>query len=457
MDAVDLQAIQKFVDVPFVVEAPLTASAYAARSAAVLAKARVKINTDSMGDVPYRNVLNSIRKQVAAEFDATDDRIEFFDLGTKDLKKEAARIDKSLVKEARDLPAEAAERGAITFGVMSHQMKPICVVVGPGPGMTVTDFFKSDIRGGIDTSGISDENVQQLVMWHELGHCLLGMSENKADTFAALMSIRHGHNEKLLPLLATWREFDEWSKPEYEGDYFISKTLWNVIEIEPQLLKSKKFMSMSVKEIASLADEVSDKFALTKDQIEHMRRFRTALAAVFEMKAHYIKVDDGMKRVDPQEWMYSIPDVPEFARFSTLIDNLRFGAVSLKPFEPDAKAFKITMKEVAAGGDRSARTLVAQYEKKHVAKKESPTPPGMDPFGPRIGFRAKPAHAIDEIISVNKSAERINFSFNNDVWVVRDKETGSILRAGSSSLGQQWGAKGYDPLSESTDKMSAGR
>jgi hypothetical protein len=312
--------------------------------------------------------------------------------------------------------------------------------------MKVKDFFKGDLDGDIDTAGIDAGTLQQMILFHELGHCLLGSSENKADTFAALMMLRHGKNDKILPLMATWREFDEWTNPDFAGDYFISNTLWSVLGIEGQLRASKKFMEMDVKDIASLANEVADKYGMSKEEIDHRRRFRVAMNKVLDMKAHYIEVDGGVQQVSAHEWMMELGgEFPEIARFGTLMENLKFGAVALEPFKSDVNAFKTGMTEIKVGGDRTARTFMAQYDAKHGVKKTN----SFDDFGPRIGFRPMPKDdALKEIIAVDRKVEKIGFSFDNDVWVVRDKDTGAVLRAGSSSLGKQWEGNGYIPAAE---------
>lgn len=439
MDAVDLEVIQKFVETPFVIEAPLTASAYSARAAAVLAGARLKLNTEDMGDVPYRKALEGVRRQVAQEFDPKTDRIEFFDLTAEDAEKEAARIDEALVRDVEVVHHEVAERGAFAFGMENVTNKPICVVVGPSPGQTAEDFFSGTLKEGIDVEGVSNEDIQRTIMWHELGHCLLGSSENKADTFAALMTIRHMNNPNLLPVLASWREFDEMTSPEWSGDYFISQTLWKVVALEGKLRNSKKFMEMGVKDIASLAEEISGTYAFKPESIEHMRRFRVALNRIYDKPRHYIRVAGGMKRVGPEDWVLAhVDQFPEFKRFDSLADNLKVGATPLHPFVSDPAAFRATMKKLSDAGDRTARAFLKAYDHPRIPKNKMAAD-----IGPRIGWRAKPSHMLGEIIKVNKDSERIKFSYDNDVWVVQDKVSGNVLRAGSSSLGHQWSVRDY--------------
>jgi len=452
MDMVDWQVITKFADTPFVIEAPITASNYAARAAKILNGARIKVNTSDLGEVPYRNALDGVRKQVENEFAGSKDRIEFFDMSQKDFKKEAKRIDKSLVREADGFREEVDERGAVTFGVMGSSAKPICVVVGPRPNQSVREFFH-DEDGEMDISGVSREDLYKSIFWHELGHCLLGGSENKADTFSALMTIRHSDNRKILPMLATWRELDEWSSPEFGGDYFISKTLWNILAVEDRLRNSPKFMSMGMKEIASLANELAEEFGLSNEEIEHRRHFRVSLNEIGNMKAHYIPVESGVQRVAPEDWVtYHAQTIPEFARLKTLSNNLMFGAVTLKPFETNSNGFKSILKEMSKGGDKTASAMLRDYTKPHKV-------PDLDDekIGPRIGFRPATAPGFNEIIEFKKESEQIRFSQDNNVWVVQDKATGDIVGAGSISLDRRWGVKGYDPSQDASLRFASNR
>lgn len=442
MDAVDFQTLQKFAETPFVIEAPVTASAYAAKAAAILGGARIKVHPEGSAPKAYTNALDGVRKQVATEFKGVGGRIEFLNLAEKDLEKEVRRIDRSLANASDFVAETVASRGAFAFGIKDSARRPVCIVVGPHPDMTAQDFFAGFIEEAVEAHGVDDEAMQRTIMWHELGHCLLGVSENKADTFAALMTIRHLNNPNIIPLLASWREYDEWTRPEWSGDYFISKTLWSLQKIESKLRHSAKFMSMSVREIASLAEEVAAQFGPSKAEIEHRRRFRGALAAIHGLKAHYVPARGGVKKVDVDEWMSSHADnVPEFRRLQSLKNNLQFGAIALQPFEVEASRFRNAMKKIAKTGDRSALAFLNRYEKPWRAKERPDAGPA-----PSIGFKPKPTGAIDEIIAMDRASERIDFSMNNDVWVVRDRASGSIRRAGSISLGREWGAKGYDPL-----------
>lgn len=453
IDVADWQVIMKFADAPFVLEAPMTASNYAARAAKILAGARIKVDTSDLGDVPYRKALDGVRKQVEAEFGGTDDRIEFLDISQKDLKKEAKRIDKSLVRDAEGFREEVGERGAITFGILGASKKPICVVVGPRSDRGVREFFK-DTEYGVDVSGIKNEDLYQVMLWHELGHCLLGGSENKADTFSALMNIRYSDNRKIIPLLATWRELDEWSAPEFDGDYFVSKTLWNVLAVEDQLRNSPKFMSMGIRDIASFANEVAEKFGFSNEEIEHRRRFRVSLNTIADMKAHYIPIENGVQKVRAEDWVaFHSETVAEFSRITALIENLKFGSVALKPFEPDLNDFKSSIKEMGKGGDKTAGVLLRSYTKNYKISAVN----REEKIGPRIGFRPNQSEGLNEVIAVKKDSQKITFSENNNIWVIHDKLTGNLVSAGSVTLDRKWSVIGYNPPEEATRRSNAFR
>lgn len=433
MDAVDLQVIQKFVEVPFAVEAPASAADHLARASAMLAGMRVRIDTDNMGDVPYRKALNDIRKQVETEFAYDAKRIEFFDLSEKQPVKEAIRIDLTMAKFADGLRPRAAREGAFTVETKDVFDEPLCVVVGPSPSMTAKQYFAGSADVPVSMSGVDDETMHRVAMWHELAHCMIGASENTADVFAALMEIRHSKNDKIVPTLAAWREFDEMTNPALTGDRAVSTTLWSLHKIEGKLRKGKKFMTMGAKEIAGLATEIVAEFGPGKEQRAHVKRFRAAMNGVAAMKAHYLPVDGGVKTVTLDEWIAArAKSVPEFKRFESVLKAIKGGAQPLEPQFVDVESFATTMKKLVADGDPTASAFLGFYEDPQRLRTVASA--ALDQ---RVGFRQE--FVVRQIVQFDQKHERIGFSYDNDVWQITDAKTGDFVKSGSITLGCEWG------------------
>jgi hypothetical protein len=450
MDAADLKTIQDFTDVPFTVEASASAADYMARASSMLAGQRMRLNTEGMDNVPYRKALADIRKQVEAAFAYDDRRVEFFDLSEKQPIKEAIRIDLTLAKSAAAMTERGRKDEAFTVETKDSFDKPLCVVVGPMPSMTAKQYFTGGSNVVVSTAGVDDEAMQRVAMWHELGHCMLGPSDAAADVFAALMEIRHTKSGKVIPLLASFREFEELTSPSIADDKLISPTLWSLNKIEAKIRKSKKFKEMSLKDVASLATEIVSEYGPGKDQKAHAKRFRAAVNGIVAMKAHFAHVADGMQPISAEQWMDArAKDIPEFARLRSVVSNIKRGASSLAPQNFDGEAFAGAMERLAKSGDPTADAFLGFYRDPESLR--TVASPALDA---RVGLRQIDASA-GETIKFDRKNERISFGFDNDVWQITNAETGEFVRSGSVSLGCQWAMADY-PKFNPTAQMAFG-
>lgn len=440
MDAADLKTIHDFTDVPFTVEASASAADYAARASSMLAGSRLRIDTDGLGNVPYRKALNDIRKQIDTAF-AKDDskRIEFFNLAETHPVKEAIRIDLALAKSAAEISARAKRDGAFTVETSDSFEKPLCVVVGPQPSMNAREYFAGKSSVSVNTAGLDDETMQRFAMWHEAGHCLLGSSDAAADVFAVLMEFRHSNAPgKLVPLLASFREFEEMTSPTITDDRLVSSTLWSLNKIEAKIRKSKTFKAMGLKEVASLASEIVAEFAPAKEQRAHVARFRAAVNGIVSMKVHFAPVADGVKPISAEQWIEARSKaIPEFARLRTVVANLKGGMTILEPQGYDAASFASAISGLARSGDPTADSAFDAY--KDPARLRTVASASFDD---RIGLR-RVATNLGNTIKFDRSSERMSVSPDNDVWEIRNAETGDFVKSGSVSLGSEWAQAEY--------------
>lgn len=429
MDGADLKTIHDFTDVSFVVESSASSAEYLARASAMLAGYRLKIDTDKLGNVPYRNALNAVRKAAETTFLNGEKRVEFFDMAEKQPVREAIRIDLTLGKTADAMVARAQKEGAFSIDTKDTFKQPLCVVVGPMPSMTAKNYFSRGSGVEISTTGIDDETTQRVAMWHELGHCLLGASDNKADVFAALMEIQQGKNSRVISMLAAFNEFEEMTNPLLSDDKIVSPMLWSLTKIEDKLRNSNKFKKMSLKEVAALASEITTDYSPSKEQKAHIRNFRQAMNGIVNLRAHFVQVSDGLRAVNVEQWIEAhAKEIPEFKRLLAVVSNLKYGT-SLTEYETvDIDKFNDLIFELVRAGDPTAIAFQGFYQ-----GTEYPQMASSSVLAERIGMRQADAVSVNDI-KFDAKKERVAFSFDNDLWEVRNAETGDLVKSGSVSF-----------------------
>lgn len=421
MDA-DVAAFQKFIETSLVIEAP-AGSRKASQAAVAIASGRVNrgaavsfkdVRGEGLDAKTYGAVVEDIRKQIAADLSRPDYRIEVFDRSTKDPAAEGRRIDKGLAHFARGVVAHPDE-GAFAQG-MNLPSGKACVVVGFPASTGLQPFFSRAIGIPVKTKAIDDVNAHRMFLWHELGHCLLGASEAKADTFAALMVLRHTKLEGAIDLLATWREVLEFISDRGD-DHFMSASLRAVSARAEALRADKRFMSMDIKEIAALAKSMSDEFAASPAEVKDAMTVRSALAEAQGLKAHYVRTDEGLRRVGFGEWVNANAAIPELGRIKDAFERLANGTTGRQEaYTIDLPALRASLAVLAAQGDSTARAMVKGLDRGRKSKAAAHD----EGIGVAIpyDFRQDPYHG--QVIAFDRSCQKAIVSDDGGRYAIHD-------------------------------------
>ncbi len=365
MDA-DVAALQRFSDAPYVIEAPAPQAGLANAAATALAKAGVRVSMkgpEGMAPSRYAGMIEQIRRTIEAELAPRRGyAIKVFDASARNESAELAKADPSLRREVGNLHKLVKARAAFSTGFDLKGGGAGCLVVGFKPDFPLSQLI--DITTGVPGAprmGLDDGLVHRMTLLHEVGHCLLGVSEAKADAFAALMLLRDpSFPKEALSFWATWREKLEWSTPELEDDHFTAKAVWSVIERSEALRADPAFATMGVEDMANLASELVDARGQTLPQeleaVASRRAIRAGIAAVEPRAAKGI----GFEPL--AEWLVRHQDIPEAARLLGLQANLAEGAGAMAPFESEPGSFREALGDLARGGDPVASAMAKAYD-----------------------------------------------------------------------------------------------
>lgn len=432
MDA-DVSALQRFSEVPYVIESP-AANAPLANAAQMNAGAGIRLKLDETRGVThehYHRIVDDIRRQLASDPVSRKEgyRIEIFDRAVADPKAEARKVDRTFHGFARNF-AEAENLGPRASAYRASAKSVSCIVVGWKPEAKAADLLGLPLGlRNADTGGMDDDQFQRISLYHEVGHCLLGGSEAKADTFAALMMLRHSDlPTSALAALATFRELTEFTSRDPNDDHFISSSLWRVVEIAEQLRANPRFMAMDMGEIASVADTIGDRFASMPDEIRSIRTFRAALNGVAAAKAHYVVEPQGLRATDFKGWLVANSGIPEIERLVALSRKLtgNGGEVGRAKFDP--QRLRTALSHLAEQGDPTARNLLSQ-----MGRRMRPIP-SMPEYmiGPGIPlpFSYRPSPLADEIIGFDSATQTVRFDDTQQSFSVHDRFSGAVVHAG---------------------------
>lgn len=421
MDA-DVAAFQRFVDAALVIEAPM-GSRKASQAALAVASARVDRRAsvefkDVRGGLDakaYGTIVEEIRQQIASDLSRPDYRIEIFDRSTKDVVAEGKRIDKVLGQFAKGVQAHP-EEGAFAQG-MNLPSGKACVIVGFPASTSLKPFFSRAIGVPVETKAIDDVSAHRMFIWHELGHCLLGASEAKADTFAALMVLRHTKLDGAIDLLATWREVMEFTG-ERGDDHFMSASLRGVALRADALRADKRFMSMDMKEIAALAKSMSEELAAKPSEVKDTMTFRSALTEARGLKAHYVRSDEGLRRVGFGEWISANADIPELGRIRDAFERLSTGTTGPQaPYKIDLVSLRASLAALAAQGDPTARAMVKGLDRGRKAAKEDRHDDGI---GVKIPYEFTKDAYQGQVIAFDRSCQKAIVSDDGGRYAIHD-------------------------------------
>ena len=265
MDA-DVSHLQKFADVPYVIEAPASKGGLLGAAAAAVNK-RVQVRfDDSRGVAPerYRAMVESIRADLRAGLSPkTGYGIGIYDASTKDPSAELGKIHPSMKVAGKLVGELSTTKGA--FAAPFRTPDGIrCVVVGFKPDAPVAGILAMGSgRDDVKRQGLDDLTFHRMTITHESGHCLLGSSEAKADAYMALVMLRDpSFPKEALAAWANWREREEWTLAMPEDDHFTAKSVWAVLQRADSLRADPAFMAMSLEEVAGVANAIVEEVGM---------------------------------------------------------------------------------------------------------------------------------------------------------------------------------------------------
>lgn len=323
MDA-DVAALQRFAEVPYVIEAPAARpdAAVPAMRALAAAGGRIALDESKGPAAPgYSAIVKDIRSRLASEVEVKDRyRIEVLDLGAESLDDELARASASLKGKTKAFhQAYAGMSGAFSFLLQDKPDRTTCVAVGYKADVTFAKM--AEMAAGVRSvkpRDLTDEAYHRLTLWHEVGHCLMGTDEAKADTFAALMAVRFGDlSRQGLSVYAAFREVNEIVTHDLRDDHIMSRALWAVAERAEGLRADPGFMAMDVQGIVALAKAFVSKEGPRPEDEAHVVATRAAYRVAAKERLH--KLPGGGRPVAFFRWAQETSSaLPEIARLVQL-------------------------------------------------------------------------------------------------------------------------------------------
>jgi hypothetical protein len=436
MDA-DFSALQRFSDVPYVIESTASSSPLATAAQMNAAMGFDLRIDDSRGVTPehYHRIVENIRGQLAADPVSRKEgyRIEIFDRAVPKPMDEAKKIDRTLRGFARSFGA-LADTGPNANAYRTSPTTASCIVVGWKPGDSASAVMGRPV--GVphaDTGGMDAEHFQQIGLYHEIGHCLLGNSEAKADTFAALMMLRHTNLPvEALRSLASFRELSELTTPDANDDHFIAASLWRVVEIGDRLRASERFMSMDIGEVAAVAESIGDRFATMPDEIRSIRSFRAAFNQAAQAKVHYVAEPGGLRPTDFEGWLVANARIPEIERIIDLSRRLSGAGGTVERAKFDPQRVRTALAALSDRGDPTAKSLL-----RHMGRRMRPidSPPEyMIGDSVRLPFRYGRSALSDDLIGFDAGTQTVSFDAAQQTYEVRDRFSGVPVRTGAVVL-----------------------
>jgi hypothetical protein len=383
--------------------------------------------------IDYSGMVKDIQKQVDAEF--------------------PGKI--HIVDRSRPAAAEAAKVSALTGSPMqpneyfalggdphsSPGVGPkgaICIVVGAQPELDLRDMSAGFVEDMLGTKeplafnggrGVDDVFYQRMMLWHEVGHCLSGGSEAKADVFAMLKMMAETRSRDGADYLIATREIMERvSMPS--DDHIISPTLRAALDAHgnPEFWNKKR----SLREMGTMADRMATPIDA------HAVFVRNVLAVARLQPGHKFKLEDarlltpvkeGFAVVDFPTWVRTARAIPEIGRIQELLDYLTGDPATRKapaPFVADAKASQAAVAALAAAGDPTARVLAPAL--------------GLDEPSPNVPLASPatlPSHEEvgGKLIAFDRADVKVQFAQDLRAFLVRDAHSGKPLLSGDAARG----------------------
>lgn len=369
--------------------------------------------------VPYHEILKEVRSQVEAEFPG---QIFIVDR-TADPRAEAARLAKIVGIPRRFSGIDPEElTGSAHSRPFEGTRKTICVVVGAEPwiGSNEVNGLPPDMPAKMGM--LDDANAHRTVLWHEVGHCLLGASEARADAFGALKMMVDLKSTKTVETMVVTRELSEWLGPAGD-EHRISPALRNVLTT----YGTADFMEArySLKELAKIAK------AIPEPDVKHITTVRDALARtrVSEDQHWFVPVKEGYVATTMFNWLRASSTVPEFKRMTDLVDYLAADPESRvlpETFVANPKVSAKAIDDLAAAGDPVARRVASAFGGAAASSDVPITTTERLPSAKDVQGRT---------IAFTRASTVVKFSRDFRGFLVREAGTNKPLFAGNATKG----------------------
>jgi hypothetical protein len=365
MDA-DAVHLQRFSDVPYVIEAPASKGGLLGAAASALARTGARVRIDEgrgMAPERYRGMIESIRRDLQANLSATPGyAIDVYDISNPDREGEVARIHHSLRGGGKIVHRIAAGKGAYASGFRTSDEAAHCIVVGLRPDVRTQAFLANGTgRAAVASGSLDEETFQRTAIVHEIGHCLLGASEAKADAFAMLMSLRDpGFDKATVAAWASWREREEWTLAVTEDDHNTAKALWAILERADELRADPAFRALDIEGIAGLAKAFVEERGFAPGEEAEVASVRRGIRAGVLSVAPRAGLKEGASPLFG--WLRGHADIPAVGRIVALVDNALEGARPLPPFEARPGEFRAAIAALADKGDPVAKAIAKGYD-----------------------------------------------------------------------------------------------
>lgn len=357
----------------------------------------------------YSTILNAIRAQVDAEYPGG---VVIVDRSV-DPQSEIKRIAGLLRTPAGKLPVQDFYGAGLAspHTYLPKDDRQASLVFGGDAFMSADMLLQ---RGLVKSNlgPITDQAAHRFILWHEIGHAILGLNEAQAESFAAVKSLLDTGDVKQIELFAAMRELNEWFSPPKEP-HMISVALRDVLDRFSAGEYGPAGRYHSLKSIAEMVKQLPEpdftRFISVRDAF--------AKADVNPFRPYFIPVREGLVSADILSWMRSAPQVPEFKRIVDLVEYVQ-GDPNARTlpgrFVPDPEKTKLELTQLAAAGDPIARKLVLAFGAKPTS--------ANDPILAGAGLKSA-SDVKGKLIAFNRSSAVVKFDLDATEFVVRDART----------------------------------
>ncbi|MGY3582207.1 hypothetical protein ACVIGB_000868 [Bradyrhizobium sp. USDA 4341] len=319
----------------------------------------------------------------------------------------------------------------------------VCIVVGPPPQQNAHDvavgFAEEQLGSPIDLkkgSGVTDETWHRFAVWHEVGHCLLGSNEAKADAFGAMKTIADTNQVNILDDLIVVRELMERISTPLD-EHIISPTLRQL----PKRYSGNPSVDAgrSLREIAQIVDKLQTPI----DAWTILFRNRLAMTHFDGKQRDFnvaqvrflVPVKEGFVATNFHGWLKASTALPEVARIEQLIGYLSADPAAREvpgPFAVDRAASGKAVTALAGAGDPVARWIAPLF---------GPQQPSTEV--PLVNDGLVSSSQVEgRLIAFDRSSAVVKYAKDLQSFLVRDAVTNRPVLAGNAKDGV---TKVFDP------------